>query len=963
MANEDMELPDLVRSASNRGLSALKFVPLVTSWLAKKALEDQQSQDALTDALLSCLVSPHPPANILGYLTQCLLKSTITARTLAIHLLIYIYDGRSLSESTIISLSGLVMGSLTGLEPTSTIPSSLNRPIIPDIGSSDASQSIPTLSLLLPLLRQCTLPAAPAIVISFVHLLLSILEKHPAPPLDVGLEAGSLLQLLPEQLGLRLRDCLSGLMADLTDQNQLLNTTQQASGLPISAIPPLETRGDIPVPALPSGPLQLPLAKALQFTIIHALSASRWTPSPHYAARPPRLPENYSNIIRLGPQLCSDPATFLLHLLRTAVNIHNGEYVGSTFRGGQRWIFMTEHLPALIRWWKDQNIPDWACPEDIVTPLSTVFELETSPIEQKNGYVSGVMKQYISAADMDEEAGSFVHPEGWMLCTEQITILQRYSEFGLLNSQQLASLSSNISIPSHTPGESLMHRVASASKSHIRPISHIVIYAPGAARSFATEIMECISACPSVPPPEGLFVNLASEPDLLTAICGYVNSATILEAIQQHLLDVADDRGARAEDPQGALTRFGEAVILAEALVAIAELDPPELLRDARRSLNLPSMDEMQKSCVNGWVKALFGPDGIDDQVLLVTSPADFYRLAPSLIQQAITATAAGMLDLPTLHSGLSYFSQSLLSWSLGGITDWLCTEIVRNGHLSALHLNVLQNLVCSGALPVALLRVTGPAIASLLLPTSGLAPVFQSSAFDARGVQSKLNELNIAPQLSSVNALEDLRSEIQIVRNLNLAPESWASSLIKAMERALRVYPTASVSHLILEQLLQPTSALSGELDPFTAFSCLLLDLRFKATSPITGSQSFIDASIPALFDVDSAIVNDQIPISNLLLPVTSLCRATKHILLFASALNASQSDTLAHHLIDELLHLRARISTDGQEKNAKVKRRDPGMNSQQKAVLEALAGALGADEELRDRWSRFGELVGSPR
>ena len=66
--------------------------------------------------------------------------------------------------------------------------------------------------------------------------------------------------------------------------------------------------------------------------------------------------------------------------------------------------------------------------------------------------------------------------------------------------------------------------------------------------------------------------------------------------------------------------------------------------------------------------------------MLSTTAPPDLYRFAPSLIQQAILATAAGQIDLATLHSGLSYFSQSLLSWSLGGITAWLCTEIIRNG-------------------------------------------------------------------------------------------------------------------------------------------------------------------------------------------------------------------------------------------------------------------------------------------
>lgn len=62
------------------------------------------------------------------------------------------------------------------------------------------------------------------------------------------------------------------------------------------------------------------------------------------------------------------------------------------------------------------------------------------------------------------------------------------------------------------------------------------------------------------------------------------------------------------------------------------------------------------------------------------TTPQDFCHLACGLFQQAIAATASGQIDLDTLHSGLSYFCQPLLSWSLGGIVTWLGSEIHRQG-------------------------------------------------------------------------------------------------------------------------------------------------------------------------------------------------------------------------------------------------------------------------------------------
>ena len=52
------------------------------------------------------------------------------------------------------------------------------------------------------------------------------------------------------------------------------------------------------------------------------------------------------------------------------------------------------------------------------------------------------------------------------------------------------------------------------------------------------------------------------------ALSGYVNAAIILDLAVKHLLDTADDSSTRSEDPQGALTRFGEGVVFVEALVA-----------------------------------------------------------------------------------------------------------------------------------------------------------------------------------------------------------------------------------------------------------------------------------------------------------------------------------------------------------------------------------------------------------
>lgn len=66
---------------------------------------------------------------------------------------------------------------------------------------------------------------------------------------------------------------------------------------------------------------------------------------------------------------------------------------------------------------------------------------------------------------------------------------------------------------------------------------------------------------------------------------------------------------------------------------------------------------------------------------------------------------------------------------------------------LSALHLDVLQNLILSSALPDGLLRALAPKIAGLLAPYAGLQAVMQSSNFGIDAVRAKVEAISgIAP-------------------------------------------------------------------------------------------------------------------------------------------------------------------------------------------------------------------------
>jgi mediator of RNA polymerase II transcription subunit 5 len=327
-----------------------------------------------TNLLHRLLAATTPPAILLGYLGQSLQSSLTSSQTLLHHVLFLISDNKPPSTSLLVSLSTLI---LSNLPENYTLPSVLARPKtlveIPDIGTSASATPPPstssTLGLLLPLLRQCSSSTSPAPtpLILLIHRLLVSLQPYPAPPLDVGLEAGGLFQSLPETLSVPLRDCLSGLMADLAvsqDPSQappppVIPPTIQASATNGVSAVTSETNAKvaaIPQPALPPLHTQLPIQHALSFEISSILRSDRWTRSDLTSDVPA---ENHLSLLKIGRLLSPDPSAFLAHLLRACLKASS---LSAPEERVARWLFVTERLPVLLKWWKDNSDPSWAFP-------------------------------------------------------------------------------------------------------------------------------------------------------------------------------------------------------------------------------------------------------------------------------------------------------------------------------------------------------------------------------------------------------------------------------------------------------------------------------------------------------------------------------------------------------------------------------------------------------------------------
>jgi hypothetical protein len=169
-----------------------------------------------------------------------------------------------------------------------------------------------------------------------------------------------------------------------------------------------------------------------------------------------------------------------------------------------------------------------------------------------------------------------------------------------------------------------------------------------------------------------------------------------------------------------------------------------------------------------------FGPDGIDDETLLYVVVrricGDFTNISDQLHPRTSVVLDVDSSNKPSqllllvrlilIHSTLVYHTFPnlcsaglLVVSSLGSAKKLIdlgksnsCTKlsVLTNSPLSALHLDVLQNLLVSSAIPDGLLRATGPDIASLLAPQAGLSPVFLSSGFDSEAVKAKLEAAGI---------------------------------------------------------------------------------------------------------------------------------------------------------------------------------------------------------------------------
>ncbi|KAL1406022.1 hypothetical protein Q8F55_007705 [Vanrija albida] len=1005
-ATEELDVRDLIGRAAVRAIPPKRFSRLVTDLIARKGLDGDAAERAIAVGLLHHLVRANAPGILINYLSQALATPLFSARTFVVALLAYLYRSDAIATASIapqlVSISSALLANPTGVGPGDVLPSPIELwSDVPDVGTSEsaaaAPEQAPALSLILPLLRQCAaMSPPPAPLLAIASRLTALIPPLPAPPFDVGLEAAQLSAVLPEDVGRPLRECLAGLMADLPLPDApaqevaglfgVQDVGQQSGGF-----------GDIGAGmgmSLRATPL--PLQQTTEFLIEYVRRAQGWTRNVVSTSEPPQPAPHLIHMLKLGRSLSADSSEFMSALLDAAASRVLAAWSKGPSEAVFPFVFFTEQLPILFRWWHDNSDPKWPYPATLQQSLSNVFASHGPELANWYQAMTALYTSKFTQIEPDDEAGPYQQPDGWTSLSLEGTAVRRYTGLGLLDEDASVVL---IGSPvKAAPGESLLERLANCAPSHLPALENFITHAAGSAHSLGAEIVQAITAAPQTTPPENLFARLASSPMILSLISAYITPCSLLDLLVTHLLGDAEDP-TRAEDPQAALIRFGSGVTLIEVLCAQFQLPLPDLLYDSRRALNLDDLVEQNRSNLNGWVKALFGSDGIDDEILLSTSSSDICRLSSTLVHQAVVAAANGQIDLDTLHSGLSYFAQPLLSWCLGGVVGWLCTEIERQGLLSGLHLNVLQTLVLDSSFPEPLLRANSSAINRLLEPATGLESVLQSSSFDTAAVRLRLQAVG-APTASGVPVVNSappplpaLRSELQGVRHLDLAAPGWDSRLLDALDGALLAHGPLRTIDSVLTDMLHP-SMLEVDAtvsDPLGQFAALLFALRLPRSSTLPLVATLVDGYIPTLFGPRSpfipvppmpgpAILGVSVPaVPGPPPPPLPFAAHALHRLLRSSLLAAesfaqdndatSFADLLASHLAAELAFQRARPSGVGRSAKRQQPPRgslpgataDAGLGTEQRALLDALTAALESDEELKARWPVLGGSGGS--
>ncbi|KAJ6519904.1 hypothetical protein C8R45DRAFT_40218 [Mycena sanguinolenta] len=320
-------------------------------------------------------------------------------------------------------------------------------------------------------------------------------------------------------------------------------------------------------------------------------------------------------------------------------------------------------------------------------------------------------------------------------------------------------------------------------------------------------------------------------------------------------------------DPQSAVSHIGDVVLFVQSTLTRFHLETDVFILGGRsissgflrstaivhRPEDLSGEDAM---AFNAWYKALFdrSSEGIEDTILRSTQPKILLRISASLFSHAIKDVN---IDDEVLNNGISYFTGSLLRWTLVGVVQALTQEIQLKGFSAPKHFSVLQTLLLSSECPRTVQCLCSQGILALLLDKR----IQSAPNFDATTMhRAVMHALGVPNAQSHPNLLgSQIPGQSQPKQAIRDAVTKARGSKAPALdvERSIKTCGCEKFLWMLWSELL--ATANLGETDVCTRIATFALTIPRPLGSPPLLAM-FLNILLPGLITtIDGRQVGDQ--------------------------------------------------------------------------------------------------------
>ncbi|KAJ3568067.1 hypothetical protein NP233_g5948 [Leucocoprinus birnbaumii] len=331
-------------------------------------------------------------------------------------------------------------------------------------------------------------------------------------------------------------------------------------------------------------------------------------------------------------------------------------------------------------------------------------------------------------------------------------------------------------------------------------------------------------------------------------------------------------------DPQTAVSHLGDVVLLVQYTIVRFRLSPTNysLMDQTISASHLFSSTNVQDpgtlsadeaTSFAAWFKALFdtNSEGIEDNIIRSTPPRLLLRLSASLVAQALRSK----LDPEVLNNGLSYFTSSLLNWTLFNVIRGVLKDFESSRLTSPAFLDILQTFILSPSCPRPVLLLCKDQLYGLttMKRTKSIA------TFNVNAIRSKLAEVTgkNKPDTGKTGPVNLLNWEEQSKQDIHAAITAASSQKAPRLnvEKCLRISPPTKFLQYFWSEIVISGSMRETEIVKRMA-TFVLATPRSSETPPLL--PIFLHVVLPSLINsIDSQQPAEQNATADILVTIIS--------------------------------------------------------------------------------------------